>query len=227
MGVVARKAYADVVAAQMLERVRERRYPVGGRLPSERELSEELGVSRPTVREALAALELMGAVSTHVGAGTYVVGAANGEPVVRTADASPFEILQFRLLLEPQIARVAARRWDRRTLAAITRPLRALEREAEVGSAEHPTLQDRQFHAAIAGATVNTVLIELSASLWELMSQTLWRRLKEREWTAAHTARVAEEHRKIFEAIRAPIRIHFAGRSIVQPERTINDPGRV
>jgi GntR family transcriptional regulator, uxu operon transcriptional repressor len=116
------------------------------------------------VREALAALEFMGVVSTHVGAGTYVVGEANGEPVTRTADASPFEILEFRLLLEPRIAQVAARRWDRRTLAAIARPLRALEREAETGSAEHPTLQDRQFHAAIAGATVNTVLIELSRS---------------------------------------------------------------
>ena len=87
-------------------------------------------------------------------------------------------------------------------LPAIARPLRNLERAARAGSAAHPTKEDRQFHAAITQATGNTVLIELLAPLWAMMSQSLWRNLKERGWTAKHTSSVAQEHREIYEAIR-------------------------
>ncbi|MBS1884710.1 MAG: winged helix-turn-helix transcriptional regulator, partial [Actinobacteria bacterium] len=66
-----KRAYIDV-AALLRERVEDGQYPPGSRLPAERQLAEELGVSRPTVREALAAMELMGVVDTHAGAGTFV-----------------------------------------------------------------------------------------------------------------------------------------------------------
>jgi DNA-binding FadR family transcriptional regulator len=89
--------------------------------------------------------------------------------------------------------------WPGRLFA---RPLRSLERDAAAGSAEHPTEQDRQFHAAVAVAADNTVLIRVAAPLWELMSQTLWRLLKERTWTAEQTRTAAREHRAIYEAIR-------------------------
>jgi GntR family transcriptional repressor for pyruvate dehydrogenase complex len=170
-------------------------------------LAESLGVSRPTVREALATMELMGVVDTHAGAGTFVrekgVDGDNGAQPGPAPDASPSEILQFRQLIEPGTTRLAAINWDRQSLAVIARPLHKLEREAERGSAAHPTKEDRQFHAAIAQASENDVLIGILSPLWEMMSQTLWRSLKEKGWSAADTAEVAREHREIYEAIRS------------------------
>jgi DNA-binding FadR family transcriptional regulator len=200
-----RRAYVDVLEL-LLERLRGSWYPPGSRLPAERALADELGVSRPTVREALAALELMGAVDTHVGAGTYVREPA-GDAAIAGADtefgASPSEVLQVRLMLEPSTARLAAANWDRQSLAAIARPLRNLQRLAEAHSSAHPTKEDRQFHTAIARATDNTMLIGLLGPLWEAMSESLWRALKSRGWTAVHTAGVAREHAEIYEAIRS------------------------
>ncbi|WCB93407.1 hypothetical protein DSM104299_02120 [Baekduia alba] len=200
------RAYVDV-AQLLLQRLRTAEFPPGSRLPAERQLAEELGVSRPTIREALAALELMGVVDTHVGAGTFVREIPPDDPARPSAatspDASPSEVLQVRLLVEPSAARLAARNWDRQSLAAIQRPVRQLERAAEAGSDEHPTKEDRQFHTAITAAAGNTVLDTLLGPLWAMMSQSLWRNLKERGWTAAHTAQVAAEHREIFEAIRS------------------------
>jgi DNA-binding FadR family transcriptional regulator len=199
------RAYVDI-ADLLLQRLRNGDYAPGSRLPSERQLAEELGISRPTVREALAALELKGVVDTHLGAGTYVreLDATDGD-AMRTgpADASPYELLQTRLLIEPGATRLAAANWERQTLAAIARPLRNVERAAEAESSAHPTTEDRQFHTAIARATGNQVLIGLLAPLWAMMSQSLWRALKERGWTSEHTHSVAVEHREIYEAIRS------------------------
>jgi DNA-binding FadR family transcriptional regulator len=201
---VATRAYADV-AQLLLERLRTDDYPAGSRLPGERQLADELGVSRPTLREALAALELMGVVNTHVGAGTYVVdnGTPNPSAQLNSEDASPSDILQVRILIEPDIAKLAAANWDRQSLAAIARPLKQVERAAESGSSAHPTNEDRQFHAAIAKASGSDVLVSLLAPLWSMMAQSLWRSLKARGWDVDHTRGVAVDHREIYEAIRA------------------------
>jgi DNA-binding FadR family transcriptional regulator len=205
---MATKAYVDV-AERLLERLRRDKLRPGTRLPAERQLAEQLSVSRPTIREALAALELMGVVDTHVGSGTFVRSLDALDEDQRqgarapAADASPSELLQARLLIEPAVVRLAATAWDRRALAAVARPLTKLERAAAAGSEKHPTEEDRQFHAAIAAAAGNAVLIELLQPLWLMMSQSLWRRLKARGWTADNTRRVALEHRQIYDAIRA------------------------
>jgi DNA-binding FadR family transcriptional regulator len=195
------RAYTDV-SHELLRRVEDCRYAVGSRLPSERDLAEDLGVSRPTVREALAALELAGIIETHVGAGSYVAR-RSGNLVASLTDASPVEIIAARVVLEPQLARAAARWHDRDSLAAIARPLRALDRLVASGDSAHPASADRRFHAAIAHASGNTVLEAVAAPIWELMEQALWNRIKEREWTSERSRRVAGEHRRIFEAIRA------------------------
>jgi DNA-binding FadR family transcriptional regulator len=197
-----RRAYADA-ANRILDRLRADRVAPGTRLPAERQLADELGVSRATVRESLAALELMGVLETHAGAGSFVRGALDLDQEASAGDTSPLETITARLVIEPQLARLAARTWDRRSLAAIARPLRALEREAAAGSDRHPTELDRQFHAAVAAASGNSVLLRVAAPLSEVMGETLWRRLKERSWSAEQTSVVAREHRRIYDAIRA------------------------
>jgi GntR family transcriptional regulator, transcriptional repressor for pyruvate dehydrogenase complex len=204
-----RAAYSDV-ALLLLERIRSDHLATGARLPSERQLAEEFGVSRPTVREALAALGVMGVLETRVGAGTFVV-ATSGAAEPDSLGASPYDILDARLLVEPGLARLAASRRDRQALSAIKAALQRIEREAEAGMDTVPTESDRTFHLAITRAAANDVLMHVALPLWEAMSETLWRRFKELTWNADQTMRIAIEHRRIYDAIegRDPDRAAF------------------
>jgi GntR family hexuronate regulon transcriptional repressor len=198
---MALRAYTDV-SQELLRRIDEGEYELGTRLPAERQLAEALSTSRSTLREALAALELAGVIETHAGAGSYVAarpGAADQLP----ADASPADVVEARLLIEPVLARAAAQSRDRHALAAIARPVRALERLADAGDPTHPGEADRRFHIAIAKSTGSAALQTLVAPLWQLMDQALWHRMKDRDWQASRTRRIAQEHRAIYEAIRA------------------------
>lgn len=197
-----RRAYAGI-ANRILEQAREAGLGPGARLPPERQLAEELNVSRTTVREALAALEIVGAVETRVGAGTFVVASANFEWDAWAAEASPVETLEARLLIEPRLAQLAARRWDRKTLAAIKRTIDELNRLAKIRPPERPTTLDREFHAAIATAAGNSVLAAVVTPLRDLMSGAVWLASKDRPWTAELMQRLVHEHTRIFEAVRA------------------------
>jgi GntR family transcriptional regulator, uxu operon transcriptional repressor len=201
------RIYRDV-ARLLIDDLRASSAAPGSRLPSERALAERYRVSRATVREALVALELAGAVQTHGGSGTFIVdlaeagGDSPAPPAVE--DESPTDIMQARLVLEPVVARLAAARWDRSALAQIARPLRAVERAAQVSSLDvHPGQADRQFHAAIAAACCNPVVTRVMEPLYRMMAQNLWEGVKQQQWTAALTVQMAAEHLAIYEAIQA------------------------
>jgi DNA-binding FadR family transcriptional regulator len=189
------------VAGLLLARIREEGLTPGTRLPAERQLAEEFGVSRPTIREALAALGVTGVLETRVGAGTFVT-AAGAEAEPEYLGASPYDILDGRLLVEPGLARLAAVRRDRAGLLAVERALRDCEAEADAGLEEVPTESDRSFHLAITRAAENEVLMHVAMPLWDAMSQTLWRRFKEQTWNAEQTRQIAIEHRRVYEPIR-------------------------
>ncbi len=218
-----------------MERIRSDELVAGSRLPSERQLAEEFGVSRPTVREALAALGVLGILETRIGAGTFVIATgAAADP--DSLGASPYDILDARLLVEPGLARLAATRRDRQALSAINRALREIEREAEAGMDTVPTESDRRFHLAITRAAANDVLMQVALPLWDAMSQTMWRRFKELTWNAEHTLQIAVEHRGIYEAIqsREPDRAAFemeyhirrVQRDLFETPETLASPAR-
>jgi DNA-binding FadR family transcriptional regulator len=195
-----RRAYAEA-ATYILDELRKSGSKPGTRLPPERQLAYDLNVSRATIREALAALEIVGAVETRVGAGTFVAATADLEQGAWTADASPSETLEARLVIEPHLAHLAALRWDRRTLAAIGRPVKEARARVASGSSAHPDTLDREFHSAIAAAAANSVIARIATPLWDLMSQALWLKLKSRTWTPELMIRLAQEHERIYTAI--------------------------
>ena len=215
------RIYRDVMQL-LLDDMRADSAAPGSRLPSERALAERYRVSRATVREALVALELAGAVETHGGSGTFIVdlaeagGDSPAPPAVQ--DGSPTDIMQARLLMEPPVARLAASRWERPGLAQIARPLRTVERAAQVGSLDvHPGNADRQFHAAIAAACANPVVTKVMEPLYRMMAQNLWEGVKQQQWSAALTSQMAVEHRAIYDAIQA----RDADRAAFEAERHI------
>ncbi|UPK37362.1 FadR family transcriptional regulator [Bradyrhizobium sp. 186] len=164
--VEARRLYRQV-ADQLRSLIDSGEYAVGSRLPTERELAEQLKVSRPTVREALIALEVEGRVRIRVGSGIYVIepaGPAAPVPVAAVIEG-PFELLRAREFLESAIAEQAARVATKDDIARIDASLVAMENVEHPGEAS--MIHDRAFHVAIAGSLGNAVLVRVVGELFD------------------------------------------------------------
>ncbi len=110
-------------------------FPAGSRLPPERDLARQLGVSRPSVREALIALEVEGLVEVRIGSGIYVM-APNVQAVGKLAgeihaEAGPFELLRARYVIESECAALAAKSARKTQLASIAEALDQMQRELD------------------------------------------------------------------------------------------------
>ncbi|WP_313702609.1 FadR/GntR family transcriptional regulator [Achromobacter sp.] len=206
-----------MIADQIAGRIRAGDFPRGRRLPSERDLAEQLQVSRASIREALIALEIEGYVEVRVGTGVFVAdkegaGAAsaagpNANAAQSADDIGPFDLLEARLLIEPECAGMAAQHATPAQLAAI--------REAHEGMSltDSPGRHDREFHGAIAAACGNAALAAAVGHLWNLtQSSSVYRRMQDyfvdaKVWAVAHA-----EHQRILTAIvaRDPMRARHA-----------------
>jgi DNA-binding FadR family transcriptional regulator len=196
---------ADRLYSAVLERIIAGTYPPGERLPPEAELAAEFGVSRPTVREALARLRDDDLVESRKGSGSWVKRQPH-RAVLRYAPVASIGDLQrllvFRAAVEPKGAALAADRRTPEELAAIDRALAELERQTWAGQVA--TEADMELHLRIAEASGNRYFAETLALLREQMAFgiTLVRSLSLRR-PPAWRARVMAEHRAIVEAIRA------------------------
>ncbi|ADP16423.1 bacterial regulatory protein, GntR family protein 34 [Achromobacter xylosoxidans A8] len=208
-----------MIADQIAARIKAGDFPAGGRLPAERELAEQLQVSRASVREALIALEIEGYVEVRVGTGVFVNQAredgqyqspqpapvaANG---VEATDIGPFDLLETRLLLEPECAALAAQKASPAQIAAI--------RAAHEGMSltESPSVHDRAFHSAIGAACGNAALAAAISHIWHLSTLSpVFTRLEEHFVTTKVWSEAQQEHERILAAIsdRDPIRARHA-----------------
>src|SRR5512134_3291273 len=119
------------IAEQIVQLIRRGEYRPGDRLPPERDLALQLEVSRPSVREALIALEVEGYVEVRVGSGVYVTQRRPGSGRVGAGpgDAGPFELIAARRLLESECAALAARRASPVQIRRMKAALAAMERD--------------------------------------------------------------------------------------------------
>ena len=191
---------ADRIAAE----IRAGRLEPGARLPGERELARRLEVGRASVREAIGALQLRGVLETRPGSGSFVAADALERLApgaeLSAHDAGPFDLLETRLLLEPGVAALAARRGRRD--AETERLLDAMDAaEAEADRSDWNE-GDRRFHRRLATLTDNPVLFALAGEIAELMDQPLWQRLRDDSIAISGRTRIhVAEHRMIYEAI--------------------------
>jgi DNA-binding FadR family transcriptional regulator len=163
------------IAEQLRQLMAEGEFAVGTRLPAERELASQLGVSRPSVREALIALEVEGVIEVRTGSGIYVRQPSESQPPPNPssntpADWGPLEVMSARLVIEAEVAALAAR---------------------------HASRTDRK---AIRG---NSVLLDTVRRLWQARNGALFERLGDHfenpdSWQAA-----IEEHALVMQAIEA------------------------
>lgn len=197
-----RRLYRQI-AEQLRGLIRSGEYPLGARLPPERDLALQLKVSRPSVREALIALEVEGLVEVRMGSGIYVIAPEPAPSAARVgAELSPFEIIRARQLIECELAALAA---ASKKPAAIVRGLRdALAlMEADIARELMPIRGDRLFHVRVAEASENSALLRVVTDLYDERNNPLFERLG-RHFERVDTWRQAvAEHRMVVAAIAA------------------------
>lgn len=194
------------IAEQLRVLIGNGEFKAGARLPAERDLAKQLGVSRPSVREALIALEVEGWVEVRSGSGVYALERpgntrqATNEPAP-SSEWGPLELIRARRVVEGETAAIAAAQRKRRDLEAMQDAIDAMGRDADQGVM--PLDGDRAFHSAIVHASGNGVLIETVHTFWDSRRGPVFERLgghfeSVRSWRAA-----IAEHTLILAAIRA------------------------
>lgn len=160
-----RRLYQQI-ADQIRELIDGGEFSTGARLPPERELAQRLGVSRPSLREALIALEIDGSVEIRMGSGVYVsVQPLESRSATKSLGESPSELMQARAALEGATVVLAASRMMPPAMDALRLTLEAMRGEIEAG--RKPLDQDRQFHVIIAEQSGNSVLARLVENLFD------------------------------------------------------------
>lgn len=153
----------------------------GVRLPPERHLTDELGMSRSTLRKALGALERDGVIWRHVGKGTFVADgspqAPSGAMVELGRQLTPFRMMRARMAIEPAIAREAAVNASGDTQM---RMQRALERSKAAATWREYEIQDDIFHRTVAEASDNLLLLSLFDQLNGVRRAVAWGNVQRR-----------------------------------------------
>ncbi|TWI58635.1 DNA-binding FadR family transcriptional regulator [Pseudomonas duriflava] len=213
------------IADQLRSLIESGEFPPGSRLPAERELAKQMGVSRASVREALIALEVIGLVDVRVGNGVLVCAsdpcstsdasvmelAARGQwvgpdpelgiEVDFNAEIPPFSLLQARRLIEPETAALAAFNASEEELAGIRAAFERNVQDNREGSTTHPG--DRLFHIRIAQASGNPAYALMIQHLLGHRYGSMYQRLQAHYTPDDMPHRSEHEHRHILEALEA------------------------
>lgn len=195
------------VAEQIVEAIKKGAFPVGSKLPSENELAEQMGVSRPTVREALSALAAVGLIESRPGSGSFVRQPANSIAqealLILESDSSCLEIMEARALLEPPVAGLAAQKRTEDDIKQLRSACMKLSELAKKGTF-HPYFDaDKEFHLALTNAARNNLITSVLVPLINTMDQKLYREFTQNFYFKNRLGleEVASLHDEIFQAI--------------------------
>lgn len=195
---------ASALRAVIIENLHSGSWPAGHRLPTERALSEQFGISRSTVRRTLSELKSEGLISQRVGSGTYVnppSSLAQVEAVLRgeVLSTSPAELMAARLVLEPAIAALVVQHGTPVDFAAMQNACDEAEAAAGFEAFE---VWDAKLHELMATATHNLFIEKVFALMTAARSQATWGALKRKSLTPERRESYQAEHREIVEALR-------------------------
>lgn len=196
---------ADAALTFLRKQIADGAWQPGEKLPTERELVTRFGIARNTLRKSLRGLEAEGRITRHVGRGTFV---AEPGDAIRHDDAlthkihraSPAEVMDLRLMLEPQAGELAAVRATGDDIAAMEECLRGCECAGDVAAFE---AWDGRLHQRIVAAARNRLLADIYDVVNGVRRTAEWGKLKERSLTAERRATYQEQHRRIVAALRA------------------------
>lgn len=174
-------------------------YPLNSRLPPERDLCATIGVKRTVLRKALARLEVDGHIWRHVGKGTFVGSPPSGmlNDITSIANrTNPSEVMQARLTVEPELARLAALNASATEIAEMRRCIKGTEQAREWRTYE---MWDNRLHREVARASGNICLLAVFDMLNSVRRAVAWKRLRKHELNHAHHS--FTEHHALVNAI--------------------------
>ena len=190
------------IAEQLRALIAQGEFDTGARLPAERDLAREFGVSRPSVREALIALEVEGWVEVRTGSGVYVQDRSHRKAApVAVNEWGPLELIRARRVVEGETAALAALHGRRKHVDAMTQAI-ALMRELADQNVM-PLEGDRAFHLAIVEACDNAVLAETVQGFWDSRKGPIFSRLGGHFETVPSWRAAIVEHEAVRDAIAA------------------------
>lgn len=190
---------AALIATRLRRMIEEGDYRRGEPLPPERNLAEAFGVSRGTIRKALARIEEAGLVIRRVGSGTFVArdSANSGADVAETT--SPLELMEARFGVERHMVQLAVVNANRRDLDQLGQ---ALERIEETGNdPEQFTYWDERFHLQLAECTHNPLFVSFYKQINDVRAHDQWRGSRDKILTPVAIAEYNRHHRALYEAL--------------------------
>ena len=200
-----KKVYMKIVE-QVRDLIKEGRLKPGDKLPPEQILAEKFGTSRPSVREALSALEILGITESRGGKGNFIknnLSTPSYEQKYRELEEeeSPFELLEARKVVETEIVGLAAKKATEEEITVIQESLNKMK--GAVTNIPGIMEFDREFHINIARAAHNNLLLSMMIYLADLLNEKLWIKMKEKSWSVpGRPQKYFEEHTEILKAIK-------------------------
>jgi GntR family transcriptional repressor for pyruvate dehydrogenase complex len=199
-----------IAAEQIVEAIQRGDFPVGGRLPSEFELAEQMGVSRPSIREALSALQAMAIIESRPGSGNYVLRAPSplderSAVGLIESEAGCLEVMEAREALEPAVAALAAVKAakDKASVTKLKEALKQMAKFAAKNDFEEYFRADKEFHRALADAAGNLLVSSALAPLIDTMDQKVYREFTRHYYlrNVSDLQHVVDLHREILDAV--------------------------
>ncbi len=201
------KRLYQVIGQQLKDKISAGEYSVGDKLPPEREIAEQMDVSRSVIRESLIMLELQDIVQVRKGSGVYIINIpdeVSNEKSVKLDDddddVGPFEMLQARQFLESRVAEFAATQVTKNDISKLREALELERQRLEDNHYDYDG--DEMFHIVIAEATQNSVLSDMVKELWRRRDKSsMWRQLHVRISNQDYRSRWFADHEKIYKAL--------------------------
>jgi DNA-binding FadR family transcriptional regulator len=199
-----------IAAEQVVEAIQRGDYPVGSKLPSEFELAEQMGVSRPSIREALSALQAMSIIESRPGSGNYVLRSPSSSEEDDTvhlieSEAGCLEVMEARGVLEPPVAALIAEKAEAETVVRLQGFIDDMREHAAEDDFDAYFEADKGFHVALAEAAGNVLVKQALCPLLDTMDQRVYREFTRHYYlkNVADLQQVVNLHQEILDAIEA------------------------
>ena len=197
-----------IAAEQIVDAIQRGDYPVSSKLPSEFELAELMGVSRPYIREALSALQAMSIIESRPGSGNYILRKPSSSDETATvhlieSETGCLEVMEARRVLEPPIASLVATKASGEVVALLRASIKDMRENAAKDDFDAYFDADKQFHIALADAVGNALITAALSPLHDTMDQRVYREFTRHYYlkNVDDIQHVVDLHQEILEAI--------------------------
>ena len=199
-----------IAAEQIVDAIQRGDYPVSSKLPSEFDLAEQMGVSRPSIREALSALQAMSIIESRPGSGNYVLRKPSSSEESDTvylieSETGCLDVMEARGVLEPPIAALVAGKASEDVVSRLRTPIEDMREYAAQDNFDSYFEADKKFHIALAEASGNALVTTALTPLLDTMDQRVYREFTRHYYlkNVDDLQHVVDLHQEILDAIEA------------------------